>query len=116
MTRLARLPTGSFIVILPKSMIFNARPSTSYETVNDAEIKGQVYLSRNVLLSQPLSFMVEGAGQIPRETQDTADTGPDSTAIQSGSPERSTTGSQPGGGLGNPIDPEGVNEPLAKSK
>ena len=91
--------------------------------MND-EVNAQTYVARGVSPSQPLAFTVGGAGQLPRETTQAAGAGGDAGQVQSGQPQTgqqqngasAATDTRPGGGLGNPIDPEGANDPWAKYK
>ena len=110
-------PTDTVAVMMPKSMIFKPGPSAPYSAVND-EVNAQTYVARGVVPSQPLSFTLSGSGQLPRETPQAATTGAAGAqdATQGQSTGTAATDTRPGGGLGNPIDPEGTNDPWAKYK
>ncbi len=110
------LATDTVAIMMPKSMTFKGGPSAPYSAVND-EVNAQTYVARGVSPSQPLEFTVSGAGQLPRDTQQAATPG-GGDAGQPPAPSTGTaaTDSRPGGGLGNPIDPEGTNDPWAKYK
>jgi hypothetical protein len=104
-------PTDTIAVMMPKAMKFVAGPSAPYTAVSD-EVDAQTFIARNAQPSQPLSFTVSGSGQLPRDSQAGAAAGADQAA--SGGAAAADT--RPGGGLGNPIDPEGNNDPWAKYK
>jgi hypothetical protein len=121
------IPTDTVAVMMPKSMKFAAGPSTSYSPVTE-ETTAQTNVARNVQPSQPLDFTISGEGQLPRDTAAGA------TSETPGAPVGGAAGAspadanvaapvgtaasdtKPGGGLGNPIDPEGTNDPWAKYK
>ncbi len=112
------LATDTIAIMMPKNMGFKAGPSAPYSAVND-EVNAQTYVARGVSPSQPLGFTVSGTGQLPRDSQQTGAPGngettqAQSTGAGAGS---AATDTRPGGGLGNPIDPEGTNDPWAKYK
>ena len=112
-------PTDTVAIMMPKSMTFKPGPSAPYSPVND-EVDAQTYVARGVVPSQPLSFTLSGSGQLPRETAQAATTGGAATAgaqnPNQGQTATAATDTRPGGGLGNPIDPEGTNDPWAKYK
>jgi hypothetical protein len=116
------MATDTIAIMMPKSMSFKAGTATSYTPVTE-ETTAQTYVARNVSPSQPLEFTLSGAGQLPRETPAAAtpgesgqpgQAGPADSAQQAGG--TAATDTRPGGGLGNPIDPEGTNDPWAKYK
>ncbi len=111
------LATDTVAIIMPKSMTFKAGTSTPYTPVND-EVNAQTFVARGVAPSQPLDFTVSGTGQLPRDTQQaaTAGSGDAGQAQTAGGAASAATDTRPGGGLGNPIDPEGANDPWAKYK
>ena len=112
------LPTDTVLVIMPKNMSFKAGPSAPYSSIND-EVEAQTYVARGVSPSQPLAFTIGGTGQLPRDTQQAATAGTgtgDANAPQGATTGTAATDTRPGGGLGNPIDPEGTNDPWAKYK
>jgi hypothetical protein len=65
--------------------------------------------------SQPLDFTLSGNGQLPRDTE-TAATAGDSGQPASGAESAAAADTRPGGGLGNPLDPTGNDDPWAKYK
>lgn len=110
--------TDTIAVMMPKSMTFQAGPSASYTAVTE-DTTAQTFVARNVSQSQPLGFTISGTGQLPRDNAAATanDGGP------AGGPQQqpaatgtAATDTRPGGGLGNPIDPEGTNDPWAKYK
>jgi hypothetical protein len=113
------MTTDTVAVMMPKSMKFEASPSAPYTPVTD-ETTAQTFVARNVSPSQPLEFTVSGSGQLPRDNA-AATAGEGGTAGSAGGGAQAAGGSaatdtRPGGGLGNPIDPEGTNDPWAKYK
>ncbi|WP_263365799.1 carboxypeptidase-like regulatory domain-containing protein [Edaphobacter bradus] len=114
------MTTDTVAIMMPKSMTFKPGASAPYSPVTE-ETTAQTFVARNVTPAQPLEFTVSGNGQLPRDQQqanqqDGANgaTGAD-TAAQSGG-GTAATDTRPGGGLGNPIDPQGTNDPWAKYK
>ena len=105
------MPTDTIAIMMPKSMTFTAGASSPYSAVTE-ETTAQTYVARSVVPSQTLDFTVGGSGQLPRDT-DAAATAGDSTQPAAGSAAADT---RPGGGLGNPLDPEGKDDPWAKYK
>jgi hypothetical protein len=105
------MPTDTIAIMMPKSMTFTAGASSPYSAVTE-ETTAQTYVARSVVPSQTLDFTVGGSGQLPRDTDAAATTG-DSTQPAAGSAAADT---RPGGGLGNPLDPEGKDDPWAKYK
>jgi hypothetical protein len=101
-------------IMMPKSMTFQAGPGANYTPVTE-ETSAQTYVARNVSPSQQIGFTVSGTGQLPRDNAA-------ATAGSNGQPagqsaEGSAAGdTRPGGGLGNPIDPSGKDDPWSKYK
>ncbi len=108
------MPTDTVAIMMPKSMTFAGGPSTAYSPVTE-ETTAQTYVARSVAPSQALDFTLSGTGQLPRDSQAAA------TAGASGQPgagpeSAAAADTRPGGGLGNPIDPTGNDDPWAKYK
>lgn len=101
------LPTDTVAVMMPKSMTFAG--GASYSAVTE-ETTAQTYVARNAQPSEPLDFTLSGSGQLPRDTEAAATSG------ESGQPGTAAADNRPGGGLGNPIDPSGNDDPWAKYK
>jgi 5-hydroxyisourate hydrolase-like protein (transthyretin family) len=108
------MPTDTVAVMMPKSMTFAGAPSTAYSPVTE-ETTAQTYVARNVAPSQPLDFTLSGTGQLPRDTQAAATSG-GSAQPAAGAESSAAADTRPGGGLGNPIDPSGNDDPWAKYK
>lgn len=108
------MATDTIAIMMPKSMKFAAGASSPYSPVTE-EMTAQTYVARNVSASPALEFTVTGTGQLPRDSQATG--GQADSGQQAAAPTGSAaTDTRPGGGLGNPIDPEGTNDPWAKYK
>lgn len=103
------MPTDTLAVMMPKSMSFTAGPSAPYSAVTE-ETTAQTYVARSVVPSQTLDFTVGGSGQLPRDEQQAASSG---GAAQPGE-SAAAADTRPGGGLGNPIDPGGKDNPGGK--
>jgi len=111
------LPTDTvaIVIVMPKSMKFAPAANSPYAAVTE-ETTAQAYAARNISPTQPLGFTVSGSGELPREEN----APPQNAAAGAPSPDQSTgtaaTDTRPGGGLGNPVDPTGDNDPWAKYK
>ncbi len=115
------LATDTVAIMMPKSMTFKAGPAAPYSPVTE-EMTAQTFVARNVSPSQALEFTVSGTGQLPRDSQagaqgaDGAPGGADAAQQPATGGGSAASDTRPGGGLGNPIDPEGTNDPWAKYK
>jgi len=107
------MPTDTIAIMMPKSMTFSGGPSTVYSPVTE-ETTAQTYVARSVTPSQNLDFTLSGTGQLPRDNAAAATSGGSGQA--GAGPESAATDTRPGGGLGNPIDPTGNDDPWAKYK
>lgn len=107
------LPTDTVAVMMPKSMTFAAGASTSYAPVTE-EMTAQTYVARNAVPSMPLDFTLSGTGQLPKDTQAAATSG--DSGQPASAPQSAAADTRPGGGLGNPLDPSGNDDPWAKYK
>lgn len=105
------MATDTIAIMMPKSMTFTAGASAPYSAVTE-ETTAQTYVARSVVPSQTLDFTVGGSGQLPRDTDAAATT---SSSAQPGE-SAAAADTRPGGGLGNPLDPEGKDDPWAKYK
>ncbi len=95
------LPADNLAVLMPKSMTFSAGGGATFRTVQE-DPGIQTYLLKNVSAGRPIEFTVSGTGALPRESQ------------SSGSAQmENTPTSQPGGGIGTPIN---TPDPLSKYK
>jgi len=116
------MPTDTIAVMMPKSMTFKPGPSAPYAPVTE-ETTAQTYVARSVAPSQTLDFTISGTGQMPRDTGAAATAGEGGAAEgasaqpgASGATSPAASDTRPGGGLGTPLDPEGMNDPWAKYK
>lgn len=97
------LPADNLAVLLPKSMTLTPGNGASFRSVQqDPGI--QTLLFKNAPAGKSIEFTISGTGSMPRETQGSP-TGAGADA--------STTGNQPGGGIGAPIN---TPDPLSKYK
>jgi hypothetical protein len=104
-------------IMMPKSMTFQAGPGASYTPVTE-ETSAQTYVARNVAPTQQIGFTVSGTGQLPRDNAaatagSNGQPGPAAGQSAEGSAANDT---RPGGGLGNPLDPSGKDDPWSKYK
>ncbi len=113
------MPTDTVAIMMPKSMSFAGGASNPYSPVTE-ETTAQTYVARNVAPSQALDFTLTGTGQLPRDSQAAATAGdsgqPGGGSTPAGATSTAATDTRPGGGLGNPIDPSGNDDPWAKYK
>ena len=107
------MPTDTVAIMMPKSMTFAGGASTPYAPVTE-ETTAQTYVARNTAPSQALDFTLSGTGQLPRDSQAAATAG--NSGQPANGPESAAADTRPGGGLGNPIDPSGNDDPWAKYK
>jgi hypothetical protein len=112
-------PTDTLAIMMPKAMKFQPASASSFAPVTE-ETTAQTFVARNVTPSQSVDFTVSGSGQLPRDQQSTgnegAGAGANASAASGAGGGTAATDTRPGGGLGNPIDPEGSNDPWAKYK
>lgn len=94
------LQTGSYAVMLPNSMNFQAPGSSSFEQVQDSQVHAQTFVAKNVAPGTKLTFTVSGTGSMPRDLQA-------QSADQSKANAGASQNDRPGGGLGPPIDTPG---------
>jgi hypothetical protein len=108
------LPARTVWVMLPKSMTF--APGAGSAFLSSQQDPGfQTFVAQSVAPGKPLEFTVSGAGSIPRE-QPAAQGGQQSASgAQDNGPSQpaGASGSQPGGGIGSPIN---TPDPLSKFK
>jgi hypothetical protein len=95
------LPAENVAVLLPKSIHFEGSGFQSIQ--QDPGI--QTFLAKNVTPGPGLEFAITGSGSMPREQQ--------GQSTESPSQDTSNPGSQPGGGIGQPIN---TPDPLSKYK
>ena len=115
MTPKSKYQLEHFVVMLPKTMTFEAK-STAFQTVKEGPGAGaaNVQVVTNVQPGQSLPFKISGAGTLPPEA-DTAGSGaaegggpnnggPNNGGPNNGGPSGEGLTSRPGGGLGPPSD------------
>lgn len=96
-------PAQHFVVMLPKTMKFNAGSAAGFQSMQDPQQSDSVVqVASNTQLGQPLAFKISGTGALQSESGGGATEGGGATAGRD---------SRPGGGLGPPID---APDPLEK--
>jgi hypothetical protein len=111
------MPADNLAVIVPKSMTFAAGPGAAFKSVPE-DPGVQTFVAKNAVPGKAIEFTISGEGSIPREQQGAAAgqqpaAGMGAQDSGAGSQDTSTPGTQPGGGIGNPI---GTPDPLSKYK
>jgi hypothetical protein len=96
------LPADNFAVLMPKSMNFTAGEGQNFRAVQE-DPGIQTFILKNAVPEKPIAFTVSGTGSMPREDQGAAQ----------GAQAPAAAGSQPGGGIGEPIN---TPDPLSKYK
>jgi hypothetical protein len=99
---LVSLAAQSVGVLLPKSMTFAAGAGSAFQSIQQ-DPNVQTFVAKNATPGKPLEFTVSGTGSMPREDQGTPN----------GGPGAAPPASQPGGGIGEPIN---TPDPLSKYK
>jgi hypothetical protein len=101
-------PAQHFVVMLPKTMQFSAKPESGFESrANPREPTATVQVASNTEAGQSLAFKISGTGALSEARDDSEGSPPagDNGAAAAGRDAR------PGGGLGPPID---APDPLEK--
>ena len=100
-------PAQHFVVMLPKTMQFSAKPESGFESrANPREPTATVQVASNTEAGQSLAFKISGTGTLSEAREDSE-----------GGPPSGNNGpaagrdARPGGGLGPPID---APDPLEK--
>jgi hypothetical protein len=97
-------PIDNLAVQMPKSMTFSAQSGASYQSIpQDPAL--QTFLLKNAQPGKAVGFAVSGTGSMPREQQ--------AQGAQEGASSTAMPGTQPGGGIGEPIN---TPDPLSKYK
>lgn len=104
--------TDTVAIVMPKAMKFQAASSGIYNSIQDG-VDAQTFVARNVEPAQSLWFTVSGTGQLPRDSEPATSGNQQSNQTPEGN-GNAANDVRPGGGLGNPIDPNGTNDPWAK--
>jgi hypothetical protein len=95
------LPADNLAVLMPKSMTLAAGAGATFKSLQE-DPGIQTFLLKNAVPGKAIEFTVSGTGSMPREAQSTG------TAQTESMPS-----SQPGGGIGTPIN---TPDPLSKYK
>jgi len=104
-------PAEHFVVVLPKSMHFNANDSSSFKSMQDPnQADTIVQVAQQVHAGQQLGFTVTGTGTISDQPARVA-SGGGGPAGSAGEETQAAPDNRPGGGLGAPID---APDPLEK--
>jgi hypothetical protein len=107
------IPARTVWVMLPKSMTFAAGAGSIFQSAPQ-DPSFQTLVARNALPGKALEFTVSGSGSLPRDDQSgQGGQGGQQSASGMGGQEAGAPGSQPGGGIGNPIN---TPDPLSKYK
>jgi len=109
------IPAKTVWVMMPKSMNFAAGVGSTFQS-SPQDPAFATYVSKNAVPGKALEFTVSGNGSLPRDDQ-----GAQSQQAGSGmgaqggdaAADTSNPGTQPGGGIGNPIN---TPDPLSKYK
>jgi hypothetical protein len=106
-------PSEHFVVLLPKTMQFDAGSAEGFQSMPDpTQADATVQVASNTRVGQPLAFKISGTGVLQEQAQDSG--GAQQPAGQVGGGQVSgppAPTNRPGGGLGAPI--EGA-DPLAQ--
>jgi hypothetical protein len=105
---LVTLPADTVWVVLPKAMTFTGGNGAGFES-SPQDPTVQTFLARNVAPGKAVEFSVSGTGSFARDDQN----GQGGQSGDNGGPEAGAPGSQPGGGIGQPIN---TPDPLSKYK
>jgi hypothetical protein len=105
--------TEMVAVNLPKSMSFTPGDDKFAPVTGEPTTNSQTYVARGLSAGDGAAFEVGGSGQLPRDARGSEQgaQGQDQGAgAEQGQAGQDTA---PGKGLGNPLDPNGTNEPFA---
>ncbi|QMV20422.1 carboxypeptidase regulatory-like domain-containing protein [Granulicella sp. 5B5] len=106
--------TDTVAVMMPKAMTFTPASGSPYSPVND-DVNAQTFVARSVAPGSALGFTLSGRGELPRDSQDTAQ-GSASGQQAQGADTPATDETAPGKGLDNPLDPNNNRDPWGKYK
>lgn len=106
-------------LMMPKSMTFTSVSGSPFTPVND-DVNAQTLVARSVTPDSPLGFTVSGSGQLPRDEGQSEQAAQGGAASGNGPADNgqsaASADTRPGGGLGNPLDPNGDHDPWGKYK
>ncbi len=100
-----------FVVMMPKSMSFEAKSGARFSPMNE-DNTANIQVATNVTPDSDLSFRISGSGVLPEDSQQGGG-GQQPSAAANGQAPAMSNDSRPGGGLGPPID---APDPLEKYK
>lgn len=109
------LPGGAVVAMLPTSMTFKGPDAYAAVPPDAAGAGAQTYAIPHATPGQSLQFTISGSGELPRDTPSTPENAQSRGAAdqqQAANPNDM----RPGGGLGNPVDPNDTHDPLSKYK
>ncbi|MGA2888621.1 MAG: carboxypeptidase-like regulatory domain-containing protein [Terracidiphilus sp.] len=104
------IPARTLWVMLPKSMTFASGAGSVFQS-SPQDPGFQTFVAKNAEPGKPLEFTVSGSGALPRDEQGGQQ--PGSAGMGAQDSDTSTPGTQPGGGIGTPIN---TPDPLSKYK
>jgi hypothetical protein len=101
-----------FVVMVPKTMQFEAGPGAHFDSMNDPQqADAIVQVAAETKPGQPLSFKITGTGMLASNTAPEGSTNGGAMGGGQGQQGNSRIGDGPGGGIGPPID---APDPLQK--
>ena len=101
-----------FVVMVPKTMQFEAGPGAHFDSMNDPQqTDAIVQVAAETKAGQPLSFKISGTGVLAANTAPEGSTNGGAMGGSQGQQGNSRIGDGPGGGMGPPID---APDPLQK--
>lgn len=104
------LPARAVWAMLPKGMTFASGAGSDFES-SPQDPGFQTFVAKNAIPGKALEFTVSGSGSLPREDQGAQ--GGQQAGSGMGGQETGAVGTQPGGGIGTPIN---TPDPLSKYK
>jgi hypothetical protein len=112
------IPARTVWVMMPKSMTFAAGAGSEF--LSSPQDPGfATYVAKNLAPGKALEFTISGTGSLPRDEQGgqsgqgSQQSGGAMGGQDNGAQDANTPGTQPGGGIGNPIN---TPDPLSKYK
>lgn len=106
-----QMPADNLVVYVPKGMTFGGAKGADFRPAQE-DPRVQTFVAKNIHPGQNVAFTVSGEGQMPRETQGSAN-GPMASGAAGDGNSSDGPGGRPGGGIGNPI---GTPDPLTRYK
>jgi hypothetical protein len=119
-------PVTTLAVLLPQTIKFTSGRGANFaQQPASAESGGaQTWTATQIAGDSTLSFSISGSGSLPQQgptgggaSGSSAPAGPEAGAAPAADPSQAATNdTRPGGGLGNPLDPNGDRDPWGKYK